>query len=402
MTKNIVSLSELNDISKYKRDNLMDDNLIKKVLTFKSGNFVFSAKYNLSELRNLLYEAELLYTTIADLPILPDLSARLEEELIRRSIFSTAALEGNPLKEEEVGEIIDKKDDVQKESEAKQAIVNLGNAYTYIKTIRPAAIPLKLTEDFIKEAHKTITLNLKNTDNLPGIYRNHIVKVGDNEHGGVYTPPKCRADIENLMQGFVEWINCKEVMELNSLIRAPLAHYHLGLIHPFGNGNGRTIRIVEAMLLGTSNIKYVPTMLSNYYYRKMDEYYLSFSLARQNPEHDVTVFLKFMLEGVIDSLKEIKERVIFDIRLLAMRDYYNFLKRSKILTQRQYDLISILLEGGGVKTVSLKDLFHVSPYNTLYRNVGERTARRDLHKLLEQRILSQENDSYKLNIKILG
>jgi len=120
----------------------------------------------------------------------------------------------------------------------------------------------------------------------------------------IYTPPKCLADIENLMKEFIEWINSNEVIGLDRFIRASLAHYHLGLIHPFGNGNGRTIRIIEAVFLRTSGIKYVPTMLSNYYYKKVDDYYTAFSQARNNTNNDITVFIKFMLEGVIESLSK--------------------------------------------------------------------------------------------------
>ncbi len=382
-------------------DKIMDDDSMKKVMTFTSGNFVFSSKHHVDELRRTVFEAMLLYTTIADLPVLPEWSSYLEEELIRRSIYSTAALEGNPLKEEEVGKIIGQKEGPQKEGEAKQAIVNLKKVYDYVKTIKQTTEHPILTEGFIREVHGIITADLDYPGNLPGKYRDHTVRVGDHEHGGVYTPPKCRADIETLMKEFVEWINSKEVVELDSLIRASLAHYHLGLIHPFGNGNGRTIRIVEAMLLRASGIKYVPTMLSNYYYRKMDEYYRAFSLARKNPEHDVTVFLKFMLEGVIDSLKEIKDSVTFRIRLLVMRDYYALLKSRKLITHRQHDLVCMLLDARE-GTVSLKGLFDISPYKALYRNVSERTARRDLYKLASLGILNLEGDHYRLDIKTLG
>ena len=379
----------------------MDNNAVKKVMTFKSGNFIFSAKYNVSELNNLLLMARALYSAIAGVPLLPEWSTYLEEELIRRSIFSTAAIEGNPLKEEDVGKIIKQTDEGQKNNEATQAIVNLKAVYQYIKTIEPMKDATKLSEDLIRKSHRIITTGLHDADNLPGKYRNHIVKVGDNAHGGTYTPPKCLPDIENLMKEFVKWINCKEVMELDSFIRAALAHYHLGLIHPFGNGNGRTIRIVEAMLLRTSDIKYVPTMLSNYYYRKIDDYYFAFSHTLKNPDHDVTPFLKFMLEGVIESLHEIKGNIYLRIRLLLLRDYCASLKKQGNITQRQYDLSSMLLEI--LKPFTLKDLFYTPPYNTLYRNVGERTARRDIAKLLELKILlRKENGEYDLNTNVLG
>lgn len=378
----------------------MDNNYIKKIMTFKSGNFIFSAQYNVSELNNLLFRAQVLYSALSGIPRLPEWSTYLEEELIRRSIFSTAAIEGNPLKEEDVGKIIKQTNPGTKNNEATQAIVNLKEVYKYIKTIKPMKDATKLSEDFIREAHRIITTGLNNTDNLPGKYRNHMVKVGNNEHGGIYTPPKCRPDIENLMKEFVEWMNCKEVIELDGFIRAALAHYHLGLIHPFGNGNGRTIRIVEAMLLRTSGIKYVPTMLSNYYYRNIDDYYFAFSNTLKNPDHDVTPFIKFMLDGVIESLNEIKDNIYFRIRLLLLRDYCAFLKDQGSITQRQQDLSSMLLEIP--KSITLKDLLNTPPYNSLYRNVSERTARRDISNLLNMEILIQkENGEYDLNTHVV-
>lgn len=378
----------------------MDRIFIKKVMTFKSGNFVFSAAYDDSVLNQLLTHANILYTTIADLPVLPEWSATLEEELIRRSIFSTAAIEGSPLKEIEVHRLIDQAEEKQDDSSIKKAILNLKKVYSYIKTLEPAKGPPLITEGFLRESHRIITDGLDYKDNSPGKFRNHTVKVGDREHGGVYTPPKCQADIITLVKEFMDWINSEEIIELNSFIRAALAHYHLGLIHPFGNGNGRTIRIVEAMLLRTAGIKYIPTMLSNYYYRNIYDYYFAFSSTRKNPGHDVTDFLRFVLKGVIESLTEIKNDVTVRIRYLVMRDYYAFLKSGRVITQRQHDLLIMLLTD--MKTLSLKDLFNVSPYNLLYRNVSERTARRDLMKLLDIGVMSHADGNYKINLKILG
>lgn len=379
----------------------MDNNYVRKIMTFKSGNFVFSAKYDVSELNKLLSMARVLYSVIKGIPLLPEWSTYLEEELIRRSIFSTAAIEGNPLKEEDVGKIINQINEEEKSNDATHAIINLKEVYKYIKTFESTKDMFILSEDFIRKSHNIITNGLTNKDNLPGKYRNHIVKVGDHAHGGIYTPPKCLADIENLMKEFIEWINCKEILELDSFIRAALAHYHLGLIHPFGNGNGRTIRIVEAMILRQSGIRYVPTMLSNYYYRNIDDYFFAFSNTLKNKDNDMTIFLKFMLEGVIESLNEITNNIYFRIRLLLLRDYFAFLKDKKTISQRQHDLLSILLEIP--KSISLKDLLNTPPYNTLYRKIGERTARRDINKLIKFNILHQVNDGeYSLNTNVLG
>lgn len=378
----------------------MDISPVKKVSTFKSGHFVFSRRYQDSEMNNLHLWSMVLYKTVSDLPILPAWSSQLEETLIRRSIFGTAALEGNPLKEEEVGKIINATDNPTKSARAEQEIRNLKAAYQFIRELSPEPTPPVIDEEIIKKVHALITAHIEHPYNVPGLYRNHKVQVGDKDHGGVYTPPKCLPDIEKLMKEFIPWINSEEMLAMDPYCRAALVHYHLGLIHPFGDGNGRVARIIEALLLRLSGLKYIPTMLSNYYYRNMDEYFRVFSITRKNKENDVSPFLKFVLKGVVDSLEEIKNRITYLIRRLALSDYHATLHREKAIIQRQHDLLTMLLQDP--KPFTLQNLFDTSPMNTLYRNVSERTARRDLKKLAEMNLLTCTNDQHALNLEVLG
>ena len=374
--------------------------MVKKVSTFKSGNFVFSRNYNEGELSPLLLQSRILYETVRDLPILPELSAQIEEELIRRSIFGTAALEGNPLTEERVGEIISEAPEGQRMGRAEKEIRNLKDAYdSFVRGWQIPETVSKLEEDLIRQIHSIITHDIEHEYNVPGQYRNHLVKVGDAEHGGVYTPPQVLTDIQTLMKEFTRWINSEEILNLDPVIRAALAHYHFGLIHPFGDGNGRTARLIEALLMRLGGMKYVPIMLSNFYYRNTDDYFWTFSKARKSAEHDVTPFVGFVLRGVVESLNEIKGRIIFFIRKFALRDYYTFLRTGKQITQRQHDLLIIALDE--LTPFALGDLFIVSPFNVLYRNASERTARRDLKKLSEARLLHITEGKYRLNLQVL-
>jgi Fic family protein len=378
----------------------MDNLMVKKVLTVKSGNFVFSRKYNEDELSVPLLQTRILYETVRDLPILPDLSTQIEEELIRRSIFGTAALEGNPLTEDKVGQIISEPAEGTKMERAEKEIRNLKVAYdSFIRKLQAAESVFKLEENHITKIHSIVTHDIEHEYNVPGQYRNHLVKVGDAEHDGIYTPPKALIDIEMLMGKFTQWINSEEILNLEPPIRAALAHYHFGIIHPFGDGNGRTARLLEALLMRLAGMKYVPVMLSNFYHKNMDDYFWAFSRARKNKEHDVTPFIGFVLQGVVESLNEIKGRIIFFIRKFALRDYYVFLRTGKQITQRQHDLLVMLLDE--LIPFTLGDLFSVSPFSVLYRNVSERTARRDLKKLHDVQLLYVAEGKYHLNLRIL-
>ncbi len=374
---------------------------VKKIMTFKSGNFVFSNEYSKDKLSPLIIELRILYKTIKDLPILPSMAAQLESELIRRSIFSTAAIEGNPLKEDAVGEIIDSTDKDQLTEFSKIEIRNLKTAYDFVKKLNISDSIPTLDEKFIKNIHKLITINIDSEYNNPGVYRNHIVKVGDKSHGGVYTPLKCLPDIKKIMQEYISWINNNENTSLEPIIRAALAHYYFGLIHPFSDGNGRASRIIEATLLKLSGIKYLPTMLSNFYYRNMDEYFIVFSATRKNKNHDVTPFLEFVLKGCIDSLNDIKERITYYIRKFALRDYYIFLKNNKTISQRQKELLNYLLEMETKYSFTLNSLFNTIPLSFLYLKVSNRTARRDLQKLEKLTLLKNNGTKYFLNWRSL-
>lgn len=374
---------------------------LQENMTFKSGKFIFSAMYSNDKLKFSLMESRILFQTIRDLPILPRLSSQIQEELIKRSIFSTAALEGNPLSEHRVIEILDESGHNQNTGKAQKEIENLSNAYTFLERIKPAGEFLEISEKLLRDIHKAITDDIPDDENIPGHFRNHVVKVGDENHGGIYTPPKILKDITMLTKTFIEWINCDEMLKISPIIRAALAHYHLGLIHPFADGNGRTARIIEALILQTSGIKYAPVMLSNFYYRNMDDYYWAFSKSFQNEENDVTPFLEFVLKGMIESLKEIKEKITYHIRILTLKDYYLFLNSEKKLTHRQYDLLLILIENSGYQ-FTLKELHKSHPFHLLYRNVSPSTIRRDIHKLLDLKLLKMIKETvFQINLNAL-
>lgn len=376
--------------------------MITKVDTYKFGPFYFSSKYNKHRLQESLTRAKVLFSSVCNIPILPNAAAKIEEDLIRKSIFGTAAIEGNPLSQDEVNTVLSKEDSSKKIKQAEQQIINLKKAYEIIKNfefeLNKAFLP---TEDTICKFHAIITQNSEIKSNTPGIYRNEKVKVGDSEHGGIYTPPKIYDDIKNLMTHFINWINSNHMLAEDEAIRAALVHYHFALIHPFRDGNGRTARAIEALLLKSAGIKFVPHMLSNFYYKNIDKYFWAFSLAEQDKTHDITHFLEFFLEGLISSLEELQNTIFGWIRKFTLREFYTQLRQSKEITQRQFDFLILLLEFP--EQFSLKDLFEKEIFKVVYRNTSERTARRDLNLLQNKKLIVQSDKNiFNINDRVLG
>ena len=71
-------------------------------LTYKSGKFHFYSDFDINTINQLLVEIKTIFSILKSIPSRPEINNKLKVELIKKSIFGTAAIEGNPLKENEV------------------------------------------------------------------------------------------------------------------------------------------------------------------------------------------------------------------------------------------------------------------------------------------------------------
>lgn len=377
------------------------NNKIQKAETFKSGHFVFSLAYNEAEINNLLTEIKILYAGIKDIPIVPKFAIRFNEDLLVSSIHGTDGIEGNPLSEEEVRDVIFNKENNEQNVDWKQRIKNIESAYRKVIDM-PISKQIDLNEESIKAIHEEITKNTNEPDNVAGNYRNHEVKVGTKKHGGIDIPPKILPDIKSLMSYFIKWIN-SDLVKKDSILRAGLAHYYLAKIHPFGDGNGRVARVIEALLLKSAGIKHANIVLPKYYKKQLDDYYVAFSLVRKSKDYDITPFLKFYLNNLILALQDIKKQISFFVRVMCIKDYVLFLqKEEKKINNRQCDFMLLLLTTNSIQEFSLNDLFTNIHYKNIFKDKTEMTARRDLKGLENFRLIKKnKNNKYELNLKAL-
>ncbi|MCW7753531.1 Fic family protein [Desulfobotulus sp. H1] len=370
-------------------------------MTYKSGKFIFQEKYDSQIIRELFIRAMVLNETIAELPVFSGLASRLEPEIMYSSIAGTAAIEGNPISEADVRKISEGHDLIDYSAKDQQEIKNLIEAYDYLSEKKIISQPFLISEQLIRNLHKIITTNVPHEYNIPGNYRNGRVEVGDKAHGGVYRPPKCLDDVSLLMAAFTEWMNSHEILELPPLIRAPLAHYYLCAIHPFWDGNGRTARLLEALILQTGKLQYIPGELSNYYYRNIDNYYSAFSKTNKLG-NDATPFLEFFLDAAIFSMEKIKKIIISSIKIFALKDHYTDQNQKKEINKRHFELLTLLLDYPPDFVFCIKDLISKMPFRLLYSSISSQTARRDLAKLSEMGLLLNNNGEYSLNFRFSG
>ena len=76
----------------------------------------------------------------------------------------------------------------------------------------------------------------------------------------VYTPPAGEARLRELLANWERFIN--EQHDLDPLVRMAVQHYQFEAIHPFGDGNGRTGRILNVLCLIQDGVLDLPTPIS--------------------------------------------------------------------------------------------------------------------------------------------
>jgi len=135
----------------------------------------------------------------------------------------------------------------------------------------------------------------------PAGYRQQQNRIANDATGEVlYTPPSA-AEIPRLMGNWENFVNAKS--ELDPLIKCAMAHYQFEAIHPFGDGNGRTGRILMVLQMVHDEILPLPILyVSGYINERRSEYYRL--LRTVTTSGDWREFLTFMLTGFAHQAEE--------------------------------------------------------------------------------------------------
>ena len=88
----------------------------------------------------------------------------------------------------------------------------------------------------------------------------------------IYSPPEGREQIEAKLAEWERFIH--NTPSLDPLVRMAAAHYQFEAIHPFSDGNGRTGRIVNVLMLVQAGLLRMPVLyLSRYIIDTKNDYY---------------------------------------------------------------------------------------------------------------------------------
>lgn len=212
-----------------------------------------------------------------------------------KSIHSSLAIEANSLSFNQVKDIIDGKVVIGPKNEI-QEVQNAYNAYLKIREVNPYSI------DDLKKMHGILAyLTVEDAGN----FRKGAEGVFDEAGNCIFVCPPAE-QVERLMLQLFNWMKEKKD-ELHPLILSSIFHYEFVFIHPFRDGNGRTARLWQNVILSNWEglFEYVP--IESEIKKYQEDYYNVIKECNNNGES--TKFIEFMLKMIDEVLNGIIEGV---------------------------------------------------------------------------------------------
>ncbi|MBQ3773414.1 MAG: Fic family protein, partial [Pseudobutyrivibrio sp.] len=233
---------------------------------------------------------------------------KLRKNSKKKSSYASTKIEGNPLSEKQVDEVIES-DERKHYLRPEQEVRNYFLALNYLeeKAKKNEKFSKKLILDLQKYVEKGASkekIGLRGPM-PPGI----LLAVYDSKTGHPdYIPPEY-IDIPDLLDELVEYVNTTDD---HPLIVAAIVHYQLVTIHPFEDGNGRTARLLSGYILDINGFGFNGIgSLEEYFAYDIEEYYDSIQMGlpslyysgRDNPPHPEIWFNYFLRMVLLYSNK---------------------------------------------------------------------------------------------------
>ena len=241
------------------------------------------------EITNLIVEIGEYVGTITTYDTMrPDPILRRENRI--RTIHSSLAIEQNTLTLEQVTDVINGKRILGPPQDIRE-VKNAYEAYERVAALDPYSVKNLLLahkimmEGLVKEAGSFRSGNV-------GVYAGtELIHAG--------TPAKY---VPDLMKQLFIWL---KQSKYHPLVKSCIFHYEFEFIHPFADGNGRTGRLWQSLILQKWKNIFAWIPVETLVYENQNEYYKV--LQQADRDGDSTKFVEFMLGMICNALKEINE-----------------------------------------------------------------------------------------------
>lgn len=235
-----------------------------------------------------------------------------------------------------------------------------------------------ISEHFIRELHAlTVDGLVREGDATPGNYRSRPVGIAQSSH----LPPE-PFRVADYMAELVRFINQENAPKYD-LIKIALAHHRFVWIHPFNNGNGRTVRLLTYALLLKFGFKVQqgdrilnPTAI---FCNDRERYYEMLGVADKGDTYSLEIWCVYVLRGLLDELSKVDRLTQADYlyqRILEPAMLYAY--ERELVTKQEKNILLVAAKQGIIKAADIK---HVT------KDLNERQRSYQLSKLVDSKML---------------
>ncbi len=338
---------------------------------------------------------------ISGVPLSPVIAKKFQTIYLSKGVHATTSIEGNTLSVQQVRQLVEGKLDLPK-SQAYLAteVRNVTDiCHEIARQIRDDT-PIRITPELICAYNERVLRGLDHGEGIePGVIRKISVGVGT-YRGAPWE------DCGYLLERLCTWLNdemiapAEDLRFAYALLKSVIAHLYIAWIHPFGDGNGRTARLVEFLILVQSGVPLPAAhLLSNHYNKTRTRYYAELDRSSK-PNVGVTSFVAYAVEGFVDGLAGQLNVVRKHQWKLAWESYVHdqFRDQETAASTRQKHLVLDL----PIKPISRHEVPSISVrVGRAYSAKGDKTLTRDINALLKMRLLRKVGTQYVPNRQLI-
>lgn len=218
--------------------------------------------------------------------------------------IGSARIEGNNTT---LAEYIDAKS--TSEDSSSKDIKEIANIENSMEFIEDQVLHNPINQVFVSELHKKVVKGLKKPplgggDPTPGAYRSTNLEINHSAH----KPPE-HVQVRDYMDELFAFIEKNDSPKYD-LIKTAIAHHRFVWIHPFRNGNGRTVRLLTYAMLVKQGFNLNKGRIVNptaIFCSDRDAYYSHLALADKGTKAGILTWCEYVLVGLKQEIEKINK-----------------------------------------------------------------------------------------------
>jgi len=268
-------------------------------------------------------------------------------------------------------------------SEGIKEIQNIEKSMAFVEE---NIVDYPISRALISEMHKMIVDELMppphgEGDSTPGQFRQVNLEISKSTH----KPPEW-LKVNEYMEELLDFVN-REDSPKYDLLKTAIAHHRFVWIHPFRNGNGRTVRLFTYAMLVKAGFNVNVGRIINptaVFCSNRNDYYSYLSAADNGTRSSMLSWIEYVLKGLKEEIEKIDKLSDYEfLRKEILMPSINLSLERKYITDLE---AKVLKRAVDLQVISAADVKSIFPGKV------DSEVSRQIKKLIDQKMLTQEKE----------